>query len=517
MFLDHSMVTMTVRSLSIKTLFLLWISHTSRCFASSAELQEQPKTIAVIGAGIGGAASAFYLRQEFGPGVKIDVFEPAEVGGRLATVKIGNQEYETGGAVIHPLNLHMKQFIDTLGLSTCQDVPSKMAIFDGSELTFEESDWFIVNFLRMLWHYGLHYLRMQMWVESVLDKFMRIYQYQQYGYSFASVERLLHAMGGDDFLTLVNQTLEEVLMAQGFSQIFINDIVAPMTRVTYGQSVRINSFVGAVSLAGSDSGLWSVDGGNKKVCTGLLYHSKSELIRARVVSVSFKARPSKTGPSTSFYELNYVDDTGTGHSLYDIVVIATPLHQGKSDISFSGFSPPVPSHFPGSYQQVFATLIHGVLNTSYLGVTRPASEFSVSDVLTTDSDGSNVYSLSSVAPVHVPTGYSRPPASHSQVWRVSSPRALSQEELRRMFLSWDSVSETRWLAYPAYRTPTRRTPPFILHSRLYYLNAVEWAASAMEMSAISARNVALLAHHRWHGQTDRIDQEDLHMRLRGEL
>lgn len=72
----------------------------------------------------------------------------------------------------------------------------------------------------------------------------RIYQYQQYGYSFSTVERLLHAMGGDSFVTLMNQTLEEAMMGEGFSQIFLNDIVAPITRVNYGQSVRINGFVG---------------------------------------------------------------------------------------------------------------------------------------------------------------------------------------------------------------------------------------------------------------------------------
>ena len=60
-----------------------------------------------------------------------------------------------------------------LGINQRESVPSKMAIFDGKELTFEESDWFIVNMLRMLWRYGFNFLRMQMWVEGVLDKFMR--------------------------------------------------------------------------------------------------------------------------------------------------------------------------------------------------------------------------------------------------------------------------------------------------------------------------------------------------------
>lgn len=59
------------------------------------------------------------------------------------------------------------------GIPPRKTVASKMAIFDGKELTFEESDWFIINFLRMLWRYGLNLIRMQMWVEGILDKFMR--------------------------------------------------------------------------------------------------------------------------------------------------------------------------------------------------------------------------------------------------------------------------------------------------------------------------------------------------------
>lgn len=283
------------------------------------------------------------------------------------------------------------------------------------------------------------------------------------------------------------------------------------------------------------------------MCSGLLYHSKSDLIPAKVGSISMKTRPSKrgnlhvapfsikaslfyfpcftnsplcslfSGSTVSYYEVNYVGASGSAHSLYDIVVIATPLHQGKSDITFSGFSPPIPTHFPGLYHQTVATLVHGTLNVSYLGSAEAASEFTVSEILTTDSKGCAINSLSSLDPVHIPDGYKRPPASRPKVWKVFSSESLTPEQLQRMFLSYDSVSETPWLAYPSYRPPHRKTPPFVLHNRLYYLNAVEWAASAMEMSAISARNAALLAHHRWHEQTSKIDQEDLHTRLRGEL
>lgn len=45
---------------------------------------------------------------------------------------------------------------------------------------------------------------MYMWVEDVLDKFMRIYCYQFYDYVFSSVEKLFYVLGGDDFFGMFN-------------------------------------------------------------------------------------------------------------------------------------------------------------------------------------------------------------------------------------------------------------------------------------------------------------------------
>ncbi|KAJ8287094.1 hypothetical protein GJAV_G00047590 [Gymnothorax javanicus] len=380
---------MTLSAFPARTLLFLGLCLSGRRgFASAPDLREPPKRIAVIGGGIGGTATAYFLRQEFGREVKIDLFEAGIVGGRLATEEVGGAEYEVGGSIIHPLNLHMKHFVERLGLSHRKDVPSKMAIFDGEQLIFEESDWFIINFLRILWRYGFNFLRMQMWVEGIFDKFMRIYQYQQFGYSFSSS--------------------------------FLNEVVEPIVRVNYGQSVRINAFVGAVSLAGADSGLWAVDGGNKRVCNGLLYHSKAELIQALITAITIKQRPIKRGGVVSHYEVSYVGDFGSAHSLYDIVIIAAPLHQGLSQIAFNGFNPPIPSHFSGRYHQTVATLVHGVLNTSFLGVTDSPSDFRVSRVLTMEHKDMVINSLSSIDPVHIPTDYSCPPASVSKVWKVFS-------------------------------------------------------------------------------------------------
>lgn len=45
----------------------------------------------------------------------MDVFEKGEVGGRLATVTVNQYDYESGGSIIHSLNLHMQEFVKQLG------------------------------------------------------------------------------------------------------------------------------------------------------------------------------------------------------------------------------------------------------------------------------------------------------------------------------------------------------------------------------------------------------------------
>ena len=78
--------------------------------------------------------------------------------------------------------------------------------------------------------------------------FKRIYRYQSHDYAFSSVEKLLHSLGGDEFLGMLNRTLLETLQKAGFSEKFLNEIVAPVMRVNYGQSMNINGFVGKPRL-----------------------------------------------------------------------------------------------------------------------------------------------------------------------------------------------------------------------------------------------------------------------------
>lgn len=54
----------------------------------------------------------------------------------------------------------------------------------------------------------------------------------------------MHAIGGDDYVRLLNQTLHENLKKAGFSETFLSEMIAPVMRVNFGQSTNLNAFVG---------------------------------------------------------------------------------------------------------------------------------------------------------------------------------------------------------------------------------------------------------------------------------
>ncbi|XP_047634971.1 prenylcysteine oxidase-like isoform X5 [Phacochoerus africanus] len=141
--------------------------------AAAATGDARPSKIAVVGAGIGGSAVAHFLQQHFGPRVQIDVFEKGTVGGRLATISVNKQHYESGAASLHSLSLHMQDFVKQLGLRHRREVGGRSAIFNGESLVLEETDWYLLNLFRLWWHYGISFLRLQLWVEEVMEKFMR--------------------------------------------------------------------------------------------------------------------------------------------------------------------------------------------------------------------------------------------------------------------------------------------------------------------------------------------------------
>lgn len=230
---------------------------------------------------------------------------------------------------------------------------------------------------------------------------------------------------------------------------------------------------GSVSLAGAEPGLWSVHGGNKLIPIHLLKSSGANFYAKEVESVQLT-------PTDRFaLHLKGVDDV----TIYDAVIMATPLTKDTSTLFFEDF--PTQFKFPGDYHQIVTTMVQGELNYSTFHFRNARS--APDEILTTNP---TVFfnSLSRNYPVDTNGDSEDTPA----VWKVFSNNPLTKEQLESLFLSTDEIHEINWKAYPNYDNKNQAHGNFTLHPGLYHINAIEWAASAMEMSVIGARNVALL-------------------------
>lgn len=119
---------------------------------------------------------------------------------------------------------------------------------------------------------------------------------------------------------------------------------------------------GAVSIAGVQPGLWAVKGGNKQVPEKLVSEAQVQVIQGTVVSVQLLQYQGKN------YRVGFFDaEKKEQFKDYDIVIVATPLHDEVSEIDFEDFPSSI-ENFPQQFHKVTATFVEGVPDPKYFGV-----------------------------------------------------------------------------------------------------------------------------------------------------
>jgi len=459
------------------------------CISSCVLGQKPPPRVAIVGAGIGGASTGYFLSRLL-PGVELTVFEMGKIGGRLATEEVEGRRYESGGSIIHSANRYMVEYLDLCGLKkkeTPQDDP--FTLHKDGKVVFQEWGFSLVDKVRMVWRYGIRSLmKLENFVANLLTNFGNIYSQLDSGVGFTSVEELLSGMSpvsrkgekSREMVDLTRITLKDKLKSLGLDKVLIEELVTVATRVNYGQMPeKLHAFVGAVGLAGVDGDLWAVEGGNVKVVQCALDMSKAKVVKGEVKEVTSSAGGYQVKYSTDSSELEVEQ--------FDLVVIASPLTSDKSGISV------LPSSlvFPGSYHNTVATIVRGELIPQGIGYSDSSTTFTNFFLTPTNP----LVSVAKLSPVDYNPVKDKdlPP-----VFKVFSTRPLSSTELSTMFSNIHSVNVTDWLAYPSY-TITDDLSSFQLSPGLFYTSRIEWAASAMEMSVMAARNVANLAASYWEG------------------
>lgn len=475
------------------------------------------------------------------------------VGGRLRTEPVDvnadddnfSERYELGGAVIHKSNRYMVNFCEELGLKRIFNTEHDTLLLVGGEnnssvLLRTTCRW--PTILTLFHRYGFDLVRLYFILRRQLSLFCAIYSKQEREFLCCDnvivlLELFTPQANKNNSFSFQQQccrTLRDHLTTyNGFSRRFVDEIAQAAVRVNYGQTVdELHALVGLISLAGAqNNSLWHVENGNASVVHGLLVKFATK------VFVDHTVETVKFSLSTGVSQLTVRQRNSIFSAEYDCVVIACPLT--KAGIKFvNADNPDLPlfKHFsPFLYQRIVTTLVKKPgaepVDAKFNGL--PISKVDEAIFLTAPVADDDL-PFNSVAIV-------KPASSKPVTWwqkcllllrgssgkihhRVRKVFSLMPFDAGEYFSSVHDVPDIvsiDWLAYPQYgpirrwfasyfcserssklpdEADTRKLPVVDVAMKfsmapergLYYINAIETLGSAMEMSAIGAKNVALL-------------------------
>ncbi|KAL5251658.1 hypothetical protein ACHWQZ_G017136 [Mnemiopsis leidyi] len=424
--------------------------------------------IAIVGGGIGGTSNAFFLQQLLKDKAQIKIFERGDVGGRLREMQIGGRSYDSGGSIIHSDNFYARALTEKVGLKVRNlDKGGGTGFYDGKEFVLKLTGSTFKDKFKVLGRYGFGIRNIVKDAEMMLKTFKRIYCLQSKKVAFKSTAELLNSTS-PDFLKRAQVSMRQSLKTLGVSELIQNELIAAAMHTNYNQELDVNAFVGFVSLAGGLVGdLWRVEEGNFRLPQELVKATGVEVVKSKVRSILPSSRG--TGYTVTYTLSGDTEDFETED--FDAVVLATPLH--NADLQLPDKVDVAKNTKP--FQRTIATFVNGILAPVVPGQENPE------DILTVWSKEDLFFSS---------IGF-KGSATPDFNYKIFSKTPLTGEQIGKLFSKVNEVKSVDWKAYPKYSVPDT-LPDFELAPGLFYINAIESAASAIEMSCIGSKNVALL-------------------------
>ncbi|KAI9875864.1 MAG: hypothetical protein M1830_007889 [Pleopsidium flavum] len=531
--MSYRLREMTFGIVFVSIVWLLYTSHAESTQSSLASHEqhvlssdEPAKRVAIIGAGSGGASTAYYLSKyasEWGLKTNVTVYErSAYVGGRSTTINVYDDLFEPvelGASIFVKANKNLVSAAEEFGLLTDSigdtrpnEAPEKLGVWDGKKFVFTQSDggYYWWNIAKLIWKYGLAPVRTQNLMKETVGKFLKMYEEPHF--PFRSLSQVTNDLG----LTVVTgATGEQLLKEHNIGSPFSTDIIQASTRVNYGQNLGLIHGLETMVCMATD-GAMAVKGGNWKIFDEMLKAASAHVqLNTRVVEVHRNddktyALMSATGKITGEVIEQVTDE-------FDTVIIAAPLQ--FSDINLSPSLSNPPDKIP--YVKLQVTLFVSPHKLSPTAFHLPADAAVPEVVLTTvpsnkgtgqREDGvgpAGFFSISTLRTINNPSAKSQ---RTEYLYKVFSPEPLTSTFLSRILgisdpeldlscipkkdISW--LYEKEWYSYP-YLYPRVTFDDPQLDWNLWYTSGIESFISTMETSSLMGMNVARLVVNDWMG------------------
>ncbi|KAI8169593.1 hypothetical protein K4K49_001324 [Colletotrichum sp. SAR 10_70] len=494
------------------------------------------KQVAIIGAGAGGSAAAYYLQQYAeadGIEVNITVFEKTNhIGGRTLTVEAYDnplEQVELGASIFIEANQILYNASRRFGLPLKEPESGSdgfLGIWDGEQFVYtqDDSSWQWWNLAKLFWKYGLAPYKAQKLVQSTVDTFLQLYEAPHF--PFRSLTQRAFEL---DLLKATSVTGKEFLANNDIGELFSDHIIQAATRVNYASNLKyIHGLETMVSMA--PEGAKQVIGGNWQIFDTMLQKTNATVNRNTTVT----SMEVKTGPTSSKYFISAKDSHADAAAeadqypvAFDNVVIATPWQYSDISVAEDLFQHKI-DEIP--YVKLHVTLFASPfrLSPEYFGM-EPGSK-APDTVLTTlnpadeakaGAEGAGKAGFYSISTLRTATN---PETLKDEfIYKIFSPKQVTAEFLSQLLgvkvpetiVSKDkteAVDPISWYhphvfhSYPIeYPRVTFQDP--ILRDGLYYLSGMESFISCMETSALMGKNVAKLIAEDFAVSTEAVKEE----------
>jgi prenylcysteine oxidase/farnesylcysteine lyase len=320
---------------------------------------------------------------------------------------------------------------------------------------------------------------------------------QDEGFTFTDLETFLTKLN-PKLYQIAQKSLRENLIEMNFGKRITNELASIACLANYGQSIDIDGFVGLISLAGTiTDDLWSVKNGNRQIAEKLLEKSNAKLLLNHTVKQVMKTSQDQQSEKNSIvYQTDNCEEIRSEN--FDYVLVAFPIYDKileDNQIDLSDFSENINDLKDLKIQTTNTYFIFGTIKlfpnlpknkrVNLLSVDPKVPHRSVCCKLPAD------FSKRNNSEIFL--------NNEPKMYKIFSEVTLSKQNFDEIFEpGYELVKFIPWLAYPKYPidSKSKKIPSVILdsesRSRVFYLNALEWSSSCMEISSISAKNVVNL-------------------------
>ena len=309
--------------------------------------------------------------------------------------------------------------------------------------------------LKLFSKYKLSILKLLFSLRETNKKIKKMYLQEE---KSTELWELFESIGLDKWY---KRSFDQILLDLGIDKKFIDELITPITRIIYSQNADLGGFAGISSLLGVyGNEMYSLKEGNEILPKKLLSESTAKVKLANKVENIEKTSKDR------FRIL-----VGKNAYFFDNVIVATPLE--GTDITFEVDS--MRKLQTRKFQKIYIRLMKGVVNSRFFNLD---TNTKLPSIILTSKKADPITRFSIIQS-----------SKDDSFVTITSTEPISNDLLVDLFKTEKIVSDHTWeAAYPIFNS-IQKIPSLCLDSGLFYLNAIESAASSMESSTFAASNI----------------------------